>query len=110
MRSLPSSRQKRRIVDPPPAASGPHPIQKQAVMLCLFSMLIVWAGMGTGCARRTHHIRTETMVQQPATPVVVEQHTLRTETIERQPQGVLSSLVHVVGEIIALPFRLVGLF
>ena len=47
--------------------------------------------------------------QPPTQPVVIEQRpTSTTTTTHREPQGVLSTAVHVVGELLILPFRLVG--
>ena len=92
-----------------------------AIVLLAPMMLVL-----TGCADR-RMVRTE-MVQTPSTiyyPATVAQHdtavsipagtvvekrtTVHTEEIdEDEPRGLLSTTVHFVGEIIALPFRLVG--
>lgn len=68
-----------------------------------------------GCADRTRVRTTETIRQRdtsypPATVATSEYTTTTTTrtTDEGEGRGVLSSLVHFVGEIIALPFRLVG--
>ena len=75
----------------------------------------------SGCARGTTtvqtHTRSEVVAPVPSpvaaertTPVVVEERTTTTRAVraDDEPRGVLSTAVHVVGEIIALPFRLVG--
>lgn len=63
---------------------------------------------GAGCATRTTTV-TKT-IERPAEsdqdPRVVEQET--TVTRESEPRGIISTAFHVVGEILALPFRIVG--
>ena len=78
----------------------------------LTSVLVV--SLAAGCANQTRTVRTERTVQYPVgagerspEQVVVVEKDTRTE-IRRQPQGILSTTIHVVGEILALPFRLVG--
>jgi hypothetical protein len=72
-----------------------------------------------GCARDSITVRTEHQAAaayvQPAAapaqpPMVVEKSTVATSTVdhEHEPRGVLSTTVHFIGEVIALPFRLVG--
>ena len=81
--------------------------------LVAFAVLVI----GTGCARRTTVVRTQTTAEYPVVEAqtsapVVKERTTTTTTQEvhhdEEPRGVLSTAVHVVGEIIALPFRLVG--
>ena len=62
----------------------------------LIALVLVMGTTAGGCARQ-RTVRTSESV--------------RVETVregEPRPQGVLSGLVHVVGEVLALPFRLVG--
>ena len=81
------------------------------------SVLLI-TGIGSlGCARERHTVRTDTTVVQPSSSsttgaVITEEHTVHSHVETEEPRrGFLSGLVHVVGEIIALPFRLVaGLF
>ena len=76
---------------------------------CMLAMNLL-----VGCASHSRTTRTETVVESSTQPsehpvekqVVVEKET-KTE-VHQEPRGVLSTIVHVVGEIIALPFRLIG--
>ena len=83
----------------------------------------VWAVTGTilaasGCATHTRtvarreHTEQTTSTTTGATPasehVVVEHDTTTVHEHPAEPQGILSTTVHVIGEILALPFRLVG--
>lgn len=61
-----------------------------------------------------HHIREPLRVEEPLEPspaveerIRIERRAVATEA-EPEPRGVLSTAVHVVGELLALPFRLVG--
>lgn len=71
-------------------------------------------GLAAGCANQTRTVKTERTVQSPAETaqrsperlVVVEKSTT-TET-RHEPSGVLSTMIHVVGHILALPFHLIG--
>jgi hypothetical protein len=75
-------------------------------------------GAGAGCARDTTHrvVQTEqahTHVAVPAAPAAVTEYSEREVTTVREPsddepRGVLSTTVHFIGEVLALPFRLVG--
>ncbi len=78
---------------------------------------LVAVSVAWGCARQTKTVRTEATVRYPVDTtqrttedVVVEKQTITTTTSvpSRQPRGVLSTAIHVVGEIFALPFRLIG--
>ena len=71
--------------------------------------------LSLGCASGAKTVKSEQTVQYPAKatqattePVAVEKKTTTHTETQGHPQGVLSTLVHVVGEIIALPFRLLG--
>lgn len=78
------------------------------------------AGMlvATGCAQhtRTRVTRTEEVVRRPVqtqtTNLSAEERTVvekeSTTAVQQEPRGILSSTVHVVGEILALPFHLVA--
>lgn len=45
----------------------------------------------------------------PSSETVVEERTVSTQELrDDEPRGVLSATVHVIGEVLALPFRLVG--
>jgi len=74
-------------------------------------VLILALSLGVGCASNSKTVRTET-VEYPAgqaSPGVVErQTTTATETQNGSSGGILSGTVNVIGEILALPFRLVG--
>ena len=70
--------------------------------------------LSAGCASRTTTVRTKEQVRYPAggaewpsKPRVAETETTTTTT-RHEPRGVLSTAVHVAGEIVALPFRLIG--
>ena len=61
-------------------------------------------------SEKTVHYAAATDLE-PSQPVVTEKQTTRTEEktkSEGQPFGLLSGTVHVVGEILALPFRAVA--
>lgn len=82
------------------------------------SFLCVGMLVATGCAQHTQTrvTRTEQVVRHPAPTemtnrsaeesTVVEKES--TTTVQQEPRGILSSTVHVVGEILALPFHLVA--
>lgn len=69
-----------------------------------------------GCARESVMSRPQAVTVSPvvgapsALPSCVEEHTMTTQrTVEPEPsRGVFSTAVHIVGEILSLPFRLVG--
>jgi len=75
---------------------------------------VLVSNLAVGCASQTRTVRVEETVRAPAQttepsqqkPVTVERETV-TET-RHEPHGILSTTVHVVGEILALPFRLIG--
>jgi len=83
------------------------------------SAVVLFAlSIGAGCASHTKTVRTQT-VQYPAElegqsapvaadPVVVEKQTTTTTETQGESSGLLSGTVHVMGEILALPFRLVA--
>ena len=81
--------------------------------------LISVVALGTGCATQRAITKSEMITthpqsgdvgaeQPPGQSVVVEKETTTTTETREDPQGVLSTTVNVVGEVIALPFRIVG--
>ena len=85
-------------------------------VLCLAVCGVLMVSGLTGCASgRTTTTKTEERVQRSGTSapqssagVLVGSETTTVTKTEQEPRGILSTAVHVVGEIIALPFRLVG--
>lgn len=85
----------------------------QSIVVLLFALSVV-----VGCSTQSaKSVETEKTVQysersqRPTEPVVVEKQTTKTEeTTKTQGEsvGLLSGTVHVVGQALALPFRLVG--
>ena len=74
----------------------------------LIVALIIGTGTLAGCATHTRTVRTETVRQAPDDRYAVERETT-TETTKRDSDGgVISGTVDTVGEVLALPFRLVG--
>lgn len=71
-------------------------------LIALLMLSLSTAVIGTGCATKTTTV-TERTNEQGEKEVV----TTTTEEPER-PQGILSSAVGVVGDILALPFRAVA--
>jgi len=77
---------------------------------------VLFLAFPTGCARETRTVRIETSMvspapaaERPSAPPVAEPRTTTTRTQEAsRSRGVLSATVHVIGKILALPFRLVG--
>ena len=62
-----------------------------------------------GCASQTKTVRTETDLYRPGEPTVVKKETTVTETPDvGSSSGLLSGTVNLVGEVAALPFRVVG--
>lgn len=87
---------------------------------CVLMLVVLLAGT-VGCAKSSTVHRTERTArtasvepkQEPSSYDYVETETETTTETERQsePRGVLSTTVHIIGEILALPFRLIaGLF
>ena len=86
----------------------------------LITASVLMLTLTPGCASRTKTVTTETQVRYPAEggvqdaskqPVMVEKTatTQRTTTATaHESRGVLSTAVHLVGEVLALPFRLIG--
>lgn len=81
--------------------------------------LISVVSLGSGCATQSKTTKSETIStypesdvvgteQLPGQSVVVEKERTTTTETKDGHGGVLSTTVHVVGEIIALPFRIVG--
>lgn len=74
-------------------------------------VLLLALSLGFGCSGNSKTVKTET-VEYPAgqtEPRVVErQTTTTTETPPGSSGGILSGTVNMIGEIIALPFRLIG--
>lgn len=72
--------------------------------------ILIAAAVLAGCAqttRTTEAVQYESQSEsRSGEPVVVERRTETTTTTERE--GILSSTVDVVGEVLALPFRAVG--
>ncbi|MBI4597438.1 MAG: hypothetical protein HY737_03450 [Candidatus Omnitrophica bacterium] len=82
---------------------------------CVLASVLVVSLLAVGCANQSRTVRTEqtvsssSAVEPPPQRVVSEKETVETRTeVHRESQGILSTAVHVVGEIIALPFRLIG--
>ncbi|MGH7770631.1 MAG: hypothetical protein ACREQA_00155 [Candidatus Binatia bacterium] len=78
------------------------------IVVSLFALSIA-----VGCATRTKTVQTETVqypAQQQADPVVAEKQTTTTTETETRGEsaGLLSGTVHVVGQVLAFPFRAVG--
>ena len=69
-----------------------------------------------GCASHTRTVRTETAQQSAAGTRAAPATTVRDSTTQttvvserhEEPRGLISGTLHFVGEILALPFRLVG--
>lgn len=84
---------------------------RDVVVACLLMVSVP-----VGCASRSTTTTTEERVRypadgtgQPSDTVVGRRTTTKTVTGPRPaPRGVLSTAVHVVGELLALPFRLIG--
>ena len=87
----------------------------QGIHIALISVV----ALGPGCATQSATTKSEVITthpqsgdvsaeQPPVQSVVVEKETTTTTETREAPQGVLSTTVNVVGEIIALPFRIVG--
>ncbi len=75
--------------------------------------LIAPAGLPSGGCAQHRTVTTEEHVHQTTTtaPAASSDHTVHettsTTVVEREPkQGLLSGLVHTVGQVLALPFRL----
>ncbi len=80
-----------------------HKLMKLSIVP-IFSLSI-----GIGCASQTKTVRTETSSYPTAAPSVIEKETTVTTTSTPETSGgVLSGTVNVVGEVLALPFRVVG--
>ena len=86
---------------------------RRMVERCIVALLMT-AGLA-GCAARSQTVRQETVLQQPAgsgaAPVVIERRvetSRSTTTPAEPPRGVLSGVVHFLGEVVAFPFRLIG--
>jgi len=85
----------------------------ESIAIALFTLTVL-----NGCSTQTAKtVETENTVQHAAErdparqePVITEKHTTKTEETKGQGQsaGLLSGTVNVVGQAIALPFRLVA--
>ena len=69
--------------------------------------------VGAGCATHSHEVRSERVVHSGGSDELgstQEEHTVvvREEDHDEESRGVLATLVHGVGQVIALPFKLVG--
>ncbi len=99
-------------------------MERNRVMAALAKGIAI-AIVVAGCAARTRVVERETVHQStdsssvtttaPGTATVTTTTPTSTERVEthstvvhEEPRGFLSSTVHVIGEILALPFRLVG--
>ena len=76
--------------------------------------LLVSSSMGCASSRTTT-VKTQEQVQRPGAMVGTEEVRVATETTTttvtqapRESRGVLSTTVHLLGEVISWPFRLVG--
>lgn len=84
--------------------------------LIISAVLVMAVGMsGSGCAGHTKKVVVEENVQAVQTPANVSQQVstvTRTTTTEQvppeEPRGLLSTTVHFIGDVLALPFRLIG--
>lgn len=80
----------------------------------LLIVLLFALSVGGGCASHTKTVRTEAVqypaetVQHPTETAVVERQTTETTETRGESVGLLSGTVHVVGQVLALPFRLAG--
>ena len=88
---------------------------KLGILIALLSVV----ALGPGCATQSKTTTSETITtypesnaagaeQPPEQSVAVEKEKTTTTETKDEPRGVLSTTVHVVGEIITLPFRIVG--
>lgn len=91
-------------------------------VVALFAVLVFVLSFGMGCSTYSKTVRTETVQYPPETvqgpthvderpkePLVVEKRKEETTTETKDESvGLLSGTVHVVGQALALPFRLVG--
>ena len=76
--------------------------------LRLLCSLVLIANLAVACST---HRRVETVQYEDrytGEPVVVERHTTATESSTSDDTGVISGTFNALGEIIALPFRVVG--
>ncbi len=80
----------------------------------LFVALLLALSIGAGCSSQTKTVRTETTqyptetLQNPTEPAAVNRQTTTTTETRRESGGLVSGTVHAVGQVIALPFRIVG--
>lgn len=75
----------------------------------LIAASVISMAVLTGCATHTRTVRTETVQRGPDDRYAVERETTVTETTKRDSEGgVVSGTVDTVGEVLSLPFRLVG--
>jgi|LQYC01.1.fsa_nt_gi hypothetical protein len=85
------------------------------ILIALISVFV----FEPGCATQSATTKSETITTYPESDivgteqltgqsVVVEKKTTTTTETKDEPQGVLSTTVNIVGEAIALPFRIVG--
>ncbi len=72
-------------------------------------LMAVGLAVVMGCASQTKTVRTETDIYRPGEPTVVQKETTVTEHADAGSRsGLLSGTVNLVGEVLALPFRVVG--
>ena len=80
--------------------------------LLLASMLALGAGAGTiGCSSHTTTTTTETVQHSPNPDGTTTTEVTKTEEHSHDDGahfGILSGTVHVIGQILALPFKLIG--
>ena len=78
-------------------------------------LIVLAVGLAAGCASQTRTVKstqtveypTQIAARSPEKEVVVEGKTTVTET-RHELHGVLSTAIHVIGEVLALPFHLIG--
>ena len=85
-------------------------------VISLLAGVLLIAGGGTGCAQERRSVKVERSVAYSPTGQVVAPSAVVTESTvvhervvdEDKPRGVISTTVHFVGELLSLPFRLIG--
>lgn len=75
----------------------------------LIATLVISVGTFVGCATHTRTVKTETVQRPSDARYAVERETTTSETTKTESDGgVVSGTVDTVGEVLSLPFRLVG--
>lgn len=83
-----------------------HRPVRRLLATALFSSLPLV--LAPGCASTTARTTTETVQRPGPRPDTVERETTTTTTETPRPGGILSGTVDLLGEILSLPFRIVG--